>query len=1183
MFFKRIEIQGFKSFAEPVSIDFDEGITCIVGPNGSGKSNISDALRWVLGEQSPKMLRGGKMEEVIFAGSDSRKSRGMAQVTLVMDNAKKILPIDYSEVAITRRVYRSGDSEYFINKVPCRLKDIRELIMDTGIGVEGFSIIGQGRISDIVSSKPESRREIFEEAAGIMKYRSRKAESQRKLEGSRANLERVDDIIGEIEARIDGLREDSIKAKEYIGLRDRYKELEINVTLKNIENIELKSEYLKDELMEAESQAAESLEEKEALEQEVLKSRSRSQELEAQTASGQEKLMDAVEAVNQLEGKSRLQEERLATIEKDRRRLEEEREAAAARREKEQANRESLRGTAEAAAGELAGLKRLLEEKSREYEALEGEAASGNAAAEEARERIYRLQLEASGKRSEAASLESLRDTLEKRKAEVLEEEEASHRSGSSLRSAHEAAEEKRRTLEAALSAAEAELEEVRNTGGRCRKDIGEREERLGRLRLTLGQAGARRRVIEEMENSYEGYHYGVRFVMESGVAGLYGPVAELIRVPEGYETAIETALGGALQNIVCADDKSAREAIAALKKSRAGRLTFLPLNGLRSQERSGGQALRGEEGFRGLGVECVEFDPKYRKVMEYLLGRVVVVDHIDHAVALSKKNPGGLRFVTLEGELINAGGAITGGAAKNRATGLLERKAESQRLEAEISRMQEEQALAEKELASLREAAAVSAVRAEELERERREKELALINLDSELAGLSLRLSGEEAAGSKRRQELEKIEAEKRSSASMVEALEAEAARMEESIKAAEAEVLEASAAWESRKEALEAARGEITELRMKAASSESEKSNLERIMAQVDSYIADFNREIEGKEAALALLLRQKEETVESGRSLEEALAGKERERKAAEEFLEELSAERLQLNREREEKEQRKEEIERLLLESQMRKHELELKLAKNETQVEAYKEKLWEDFEISYLQAMEFRKKEFAMGAAQRESREIRERMKALGDVNVGAIREYETVRERHEFLTEQRRDLTEAIETLEKIIESLDRDIRRCFKETFDVIAVNFQDAFQALFGGGAAELRLEDESRLLDCGIDIIAHPPGKKMVNINLMSGGEKTLTAIALMFAILKSRPTPFCILDEVEASLDELNIERFTGYLRKYQDTQFAIITHQKATMEKADALYGITMPEQGVSRVISLRLGDDFDLD
>lgn len=1183
MYFKRIDMHGFKSFAEPVSIEFHDGITCIVGPNGSGKSNISDAIRWVLGEQSPKMLRGGKMEEVIFAGTANRKSRGMAEVTLVIDNSTGILPIDYAEVAITRRMYRSGESEYAINNNQCRLRDIRELIMDTGIGVDGYSLIGQGKIADIVSNKPESRREIFEEAAGIVKYRTKKAESERKLEASNANLERVNDIITEIESRIDGLKEDSEKASEYLVLRDRYKELEINVTLKNIENIELKNEYIKDDLAELTNQINELKEDKASIDAEIIENRNRNEELGALGNETRDRLLLSVEKINSLVNQNQLNQEKLSAIEKSRDRLQEEISALEVKMEKEKENAGEQYAGKRSIDEELAVLEADLAEKIRNYSEITAALSADAEEIDVQKNRIFELHSMISNKNSEINSLLSLQGTLDKRREQILSEKETDGASGRELSERYDGALKELASLKERFSAMEKESHSLKQ---KYNEDV-LREKQLSKeleeLKISIGQISTRKKMIEEMESSYEGYNNAVKFIMKSNLSGINGVVADLIEVPRGFETAIETALGAALQNIVCEDDRSAQRAIALLKENKAGRLTFLPIQSMRDSNLKYDQSMKNAEGFKGFGVQCIKFDPRYQKVMEYLLGRVIVVDSLDHAVKLSKNSSGsGMRFVTLEGEVINSGGAITGGAFRHNTANLLERKAEAKQLGEKLISMERSKASGDRELEELRTGIVNKQELIQKADREHRETEMELLSRENSISAMVQQLTDLKLSGEKHQKELDNIEGEKKSSEGMIEQIKAAVRKAQDEIEEIERRADSGMVKYEERKLQLEAVNEEITKARVAVGTAESRKNHVDQLLARIEAYIRELTEDKQNKERAIQSLEEEKQNLLNGDNSLESEIREKEADKEAIERYLEEIQEEKDAVSKYLNEISAKKEEMDGILNGFQTQKYELEIKQAKYDTQLDSYKDKLWEEFEISYLQAIEFKKKEFNLAAAVKESREIKSRIKELGEVNVGAIKEYESVSERYEFLTAQRNDILSAMNSLKQIIDDMDKTIKQSFKESFDQIVMNFESAFTELFGGGAAELRLEDENNPLECGIEIVAQPPGKKLQNINLMSGGEKTMTAIALMFAVLKAKPTPFCILDEVEAALDDANIDRFARYLTNFNEIQFALVTHQKATMEYADVLYGVTMPEQGISKIISLKLGDAFEL-
>lgn len=1182
MYFKRIEMHGFKSFAEPVVIDFHEGVTCIVGPNGSGKSNISDAIRWVLGEQSPKMLRGGKMEEVIFAGTASRKSRGMAEVTLVIDNSTGILDIDYNEVAITRRMYRSGESEYLINNNQCRLRDIKELIMDTGIGVDGYSIIGQGKIADIVSNKPESRREIFEEAAGVVMYKSKKAEAERKLEASNANLERVSDIVSEIEGRIDGLREDSAKAKEYLELRERYQDLEINITLKNIEKLETANDSIRGDARELTASIEKLGTRKQTLDGEISEERQKNERLEQLGNESNSALIAKIDELNQITNKSQLDGERLRAMERDAARINGEIAELESKLETEQENGETLSQKQEEIRVRLTNEEQRLQEKIQGYNEITARVLAQSEQVEEQRNEMFSLHSRAVSKRSEAASMESYRTSLQKRKEQLLAEGAEQEQSTRAFE-----ADQKKDLAEQEAAAARAQriasaMEQLKQERADLMRVISEEAKKLDDTRIRVSQLAARKKTIEEMEHNYEGYNGAVRFVMKAGMPGIEGVVGDLMKAPAGYETALETALGGAMQNIVCQKDGHAKEAIRSLKANKAGRLTFLPMESVKGGGVTVPGQVRQHAGYLGIGAELAEFAPQYQGIFNYLLGRVAVVDNMDSAIALSKIAGNGIRFVTLDGEIINAGGAITGGRYKNASANLLARKSEIAALAEQVETLQQayQKGMHQNQERQARQEEISDQL--QKMEEERRQKELEISALQAKIAAQRQNFRDVEQAGTKREKELLSIEHDSADMKKMYDDLLREIERSEAGHREAETQLTQTMQALELLKTEAAEASEEITKARIAKQDQENQFSASEELLRRVCAAAEELRGQITERETRLADMDKEKHEILFSADNSEELFQKCSSEKAELEDYIARLNTERASLTAALNAKTDEQAALGETLRAYQDQKYQQEIRLAKNETQLDTLKEKLWDEFEISYAQAMTFKKEEFVMSTATKESREIKNRIRELGDVNVGAIKEYEQVSERYGFLTEQRADILEAMQELQTIIGDMDRTIRTKFKENFDQVVIHFEEIFKELFGGGQAELRLDDENHPLEAGIEIIAQPPGKKLQNINLMSGGEKTMTAIALMFAVLKTKPTPFCILDEVEAALDDANIDRFANYLKNFHEIQFAVVTHQKATMEHADVLYGVTMPEQGISKVISLRLGDDFDL-
>ena len=986
MYFKRIELNGFKSFADPTTIEFTDGITCIVGPNGSGKSNISDAIRWVLGEQSPKMLRGNKMDEVIFAGTQNRKPKGMAEVTLVIDNADHILPIDYTEVGITRRMYRSGESEYQINRTPCRLKDIRELIMDTGIGVEGYSIIGQGRIADIISDKMDSRREIFEEAAGIVKYRNKKEEAQRKLAAASGNLDRVNDIIREIEDRIGGLKEDSEKAAEYLDIKKKYTAVEVNIILNNVAAAEEKSKSTKEELSELEKLLGEAEKEKQELENALAQAKENSRALDDKINELHNELVNKSDEAAFISNRQQLNAERLTTLEN---------------------NKISI--------GE-------------DIENLKSRLAREESVAE---------------------------DTVK----------------------AGEAVKEEQSAAESILSEKQQAVEYI---------------EKVEAIKIKQGSLSARARLLDDLEKSYEGYNGSVRFMMGRNLPGVFGVLGDMVIVPKGCEVAVETALGTQLQDIVCRDDSVAKKAISILKENKAGRLTFLPVESLDPQPPLITDDIEGEPGYMGLASEMVTIKGGYGNVIDYTLGRVVICDKLDNAIRMSALHAGPFRFVTLEGEIVNAAGAITGGSLKNNTGNILSRKAEHDELISQIK-------LCDDQIADV-----------------------------EDKSGLKL-------AGS-----LENI------------------------------------------RFMLSKARAAQTEAMLAVSNAKVKAEGSRELANRVNASLEEIKAEIKAKEQSLEKIEKEKSDIALFAESAKLAMADKEKERDDVSKAIELETQNRDKARSKEDEIESQRSEFEKKLYDLQFKKHDADNRMARFDTQMDNLKEKLWDEFEMSFAEAAELEDPDFVMSRGMRESREYRDRLRQLGDVNVGAIEEYKQVSERYEFLTAQRTDLAGAIDELNSVIADTDTTITKRFKESFEAVVENFEASFIELFRGGHARLTLDNPDNPLESGIEIEAQPPGKKLQNINLLSGGEKTMTAIALMFAVLKAKPTPFCILDEVEAALDETNIDCFAKYLQKFDETQFALVTHQKATMEYADVLYGVTMPEHGITKVLSLRVGDDFEM-
>ena len=1176
-------MQGFKSFADPVTIELNDGVTCIIGPNGSGKSNISDALRWVLGEQSSKQLRGSKMQDVIFAGTATRKPKGMAEVTLVIDNSGGILPLEYNEVAVTRRMFRSGESEYLINGNLCRLRDIRELFMDTGIGVEGYSIIGQGKIADIVSTKPENRRQIFEEAAGVVLYKSRKTEAENKLKAATIDLDRVRDIISEIESRIDGLKEDSEKATEYIALRDRYKTLGINIILHNLGNLEVNVREGKEELESLQEQLDQTSARLAVTEEELESVRDRESDLNDEYSELNARLLETIDELADITSGGKLNKERLVNIEKELARLEEAVKSDSERLETERAELTRLEDGEKAMDFEIEKIRTELEDAVLKLNEDNRRSSSLVMETEEIKSRLIDINNQNVTRNAEIRTLSNYRATLEERKDTLTEEFETRDRTDTENKENLKAIEKKISENEAVSKGKKYRLDIVTDNIVTVASKIEKTVKEIDEISVKANQAIARRSTIEEMEANYEGYNNAVRTVMNAGRKGMIGTVSDIIDVPLGYETAIETALGNSLQNIVCEDDAAATGTIEWLKENGAGRVTFLPVRSVRADRIAVDPAVKAADGYIGIASDMVRCDGRYREIVDYLLCRVILAEDMQKAVRISKMDIGGFRVVTREGEVINAYGAITGGRYRNRTANLLDRKNEINKLKEKIeqysARIRELNAEKEK----------LDAERTD-LRAERDSLRALITELDIE--GNVLRadrdhaeslVKEDEGAAERFRSNMETLQSDIERADSMIDAHRKSIEEAEKEYAEAEAKADALMKESEAMKPVIEADNESIVALRVRIGESESRMFASNEMIERVRDVVTELEAAIEDNNAEREQLSADRDRLSASGEKSGGLQIRLSQEKTALEEKIADITS-KLEEGRARNDELLAAQKKDRDALESiRDERYRLEVRTAKNETLLDTQKDKLWDEFEVSYAEALDMRDENFAITSGNRESREIKLRLAELGDVNIGAIEEYKAVSKRYEFMTVQEADLTKAMAELNEIITNMDKTIKTRFKDNFDRVVVNFEESFRELFGGGYAELRLEDETRPLESGIEITAQPPGKKLKNINLLSGGEKTLTAIALMFAVLKAKPTPFVILDEVEAALDEVNIGRFSDYLKNFENIQFALITHQKATMEHADVLYGVTMPEQGISRMLSLKLGDEFEMD
>ena len=1175
MYFRKISMNGFKSFADPVTIEFGRGITCVVGPNGSGKSNISDALRWVLGEQSPRMLRGGKMDEVIFAGTASRKSRGMAEVTLVIDNSDGSLPVDFSEVAVTRRMYRSGESEYYINNSQSRLRDIRELIMDTGIGVDGYSLIGQGKIADIISGKPESRREIFEEAAGIVKYRNRKAETERKMAAAGSNLDRVNDIITGLQERIGPLKSEAERAERYLKLSAEYRDAEICVILKSIEDAAAERTKLGRQDEELKQNAGEAEKRRSALEEQIVRLSSGIEELDRRDMEERDRIMQRSDGISRLKNSRRLALERRETLFGSIRDYSAEEERLSEKQRKEEASVSSLHRQLDALRKSGEDAKKSLEENNGRFIRESKRLRETESLGEEGKNGLYEFGMKISSKKAELAGLLHLQESLEKRKNQLKSGFSSDENNGDSE-------ELYRETMNRAQTLAEerVKLTESREAAENAEKEIAEKREdllkRLEDVRRRRSEETARRDTLQQLRDSYEGYNSAVRFIMKQrDLEGIYGTAGELISVPEGYETAIETALGPKMQNIICSDETCAKKAVRLLKQKRAGRLTFLPLSGMRTGKRHRDGSVRGEEGFLAEAADCVETEERFGGIVEYLLSGIAVIDTLDHAVEFVRRHRN-FRCVTLDGEFVSPAGAITGGAYRRQEnSGILDRKQQLSRAEAALKALEEEENAAAEKLSELNREAEKAKKHLLRLDKACKDAEKREMNANRELASAESRLQEQRNRENRMQRELDRIREELSETEESAVRLRQETEELERQSQEHRTKTEEHIAEAEEIRRDLEDLGNKITTQKLEIESIRGQISVTENLIQRTEETISSLKEDIGIRRTSIRRAEEEAEKLNIQAQEAQKKLAEAESEEDTGAKRLKELQSRKAEMSARLAQLTERKESADRSIFESRAKSGEISVRLENAQQRERSLKDRLWEEFKISYLEAREKENVFSGFKEAAEASGRLKRSLRELGEVNTGAIAEYRSVREKYEFLDEQRRDLTEAVSSLKNIIEDTDRKIRFDFRRCFDAVSRHFQEIFTELFGGGRARISMTEEDPL-KAGIEITVQPPGKKLQNMNLLSGGEKTMTAMALMFAVLRARPTPFCILDEVEAALDEANIGRFAEYLENFEGIQFVLVTHQKVTMEHADVLYGVTMPEKGISKVLSLRL-------
>ena len=1182
---KKLEIYGFKSFPQRTEILLNEGITAIVGPNGSGKSNIGDAVRWVLGEQSARMLRGSSMQDVIFNGTQKRKPLSYCEVSLFFDNADRALPLDYAEVMVTRRVYRSGESEYFLNRSVCRLKDVVDLFRDTGIGREGYSIIGQGRIDEILSRRGEDRRAVFEEAAGIVKFRARKEEADRKLDRTLGNLARVDDLLEELNRRLIPLEEQAKNARVYLDLSSELKVLDLNLFLVRSGKMTARLRDLDSDLQ---SMAA-VLEQYEAGLQEKARRRD---VLQGEIAGLDEKISDAhaavmagLEALHQAQDAVRRMEDRQARRQENRERTETEKAEAAARMNELDALFSGNESGREARA-------KLLEEKEaalEEARTAETEARRNEASREKALEEQKAAVMDAMNRHAAAVNnqtrLKTMFSTMETRLGEITESCAQMKRDAVEKDAAVEAAGLLLQKEEALRREKTERWQETVDRLNRSDAALIEARQRYDRKLAETRDMESRRKILSEMSRDLEGYanavRSAVRHARDERMDGVYGVLGRLIQVPREYETALDMVLGAQQQNIVTDDEETAKRLIEFLRENRLGRATFLPLSSVKSRLLDAGERqVLGMPGCLGVASDLVECEPRFRGVVENLLGRTVIARDLDAGIAIMRKGRHAFRLVTLQGDVMHSGGSMTGGSVSSRSVNFFSRERELKELTAKLS---DGQAELENLLRAMREGQsekdALKRESGEKLE-DLHQQEIAVAretervqNAEAERDTHALRLSESEAAREQLmesmmqiREQLSMVSGDTEKSQLSREETEQETARLQALLQAA-------------RREA-EAAADETVRLTLEVSDLKHEAETFLRDRTRLLQERERLERDQKRREQELEELAEQDardaaelEKLRRNSRLAEEEQEGRERVTVSLEETRSSRQADLKTVLADMEGLHQsRSRDADRM--------HRLELNRSRTDGDLKALRDRIWNTYEVTETGAEEYRLEEgFSLTDADRRAAEISTEIRAMGVVNVRAVEEYAETKARADELTGQRRDLEKAEADLRDLIARLLDQMKTTFVENFSLLQKYFSETFRRLFGGGHAELILTDPSDPLNCGIEINAQPPGKKLQLLTLLSGGEKTLTAIAILFATLKLKPSPFCILDEIEAALDDANIGYFADYLKEYsKETQFMVVTHRKGTMERADSLYGVAMEEQGVSKMVSVSLQD-----
>ena len=1180
MYLKRLELQGFKSFADKTVLEFKPGITAVIGPNGSGKSNISDSIRWVLGEQSMKSLRGAKSEDIIFAGTQNRKSLGFAEASIVIDNTDGELPVEYAEVIVTRKIYRSGETGYFINKTPCRLKDILELFMDTGIGKDGYSIIGQGKIDEILSNKSEDRRHIFEEAAGIVKYRARKSESEKKLEQTKLNLLRINDILSEIEAGLDPLRIQSEKAKRFLELHESLKDIEVGLFIHNIETYKEKLEQVVEDLKILENQKNdeekklnniqnkkgtlkkqidELIEEIEKCQNIGFESTNQIEKINSEIGISKEKIL------HNKENNERL----LSEIEDSKQKikdLQEEKDTKKQKKDSLFSNKEKFEKELEEKEAELSKLTKGLSTKELEIEAKK-----------QVIEKNTDLKYE---KNIEISSLDANFENIEKRQKSIKTEIQETVSELDRTRTQKQDMSKEFQKIESEKNSATKELEENSNKKEKIENKIKEFNEQIDKMSYELRMKDSRQKFLIETEKEKEGYAKAVKLLLTDCDKnadlnkGVHGIIANLISVDKKYETAIEMTLGGMLQNIVTDNEEVAKKLVNHLRANNMGRASFLPITSIKGSKID---KIKGKfPGVIGVAADLVKFDKKYTQIVYNLLGRTVIVDNMDTGIALAKENKYGFRIVTIQGDIINASGAITGGSVAQKTVNILGRGREIENLAKEIEVLQNKISETKRSKQDYEESISEFIEGSKELDEKIQQINIVYATEKQKMLSVEEQILRLENTLSKLRNENEKIENQKADIKNQKQNIQNSVEDLEKEINELSIVIKEFAEANSENQKYIDDLNFDITNLKISVSSFDESGSSIDEIIERIDKDIENYNNAITVKNDQIEDLKREDIELKEKIESLKNQIIEIKNSVSTSTEKIEQLKLDRANKNEELNKIEKDITDQFNLLEDLKGNLVKIDVKKTKLEQDIDLVVNNLWEEYELTPNNATDYKKVENVQ-TTQKEVNDIRAEIKDLGSINVDSIEEYKKTKERYDFMCEQRLDLENTISKLRKMISEITDTMKKQFVEKFKLINKNFNEVFVELFGGGKAELILEDEDNVLECGIDIKAQPTGKKLQNMMLLSGGEKAFTAIALLFAILKINPAPFCILDEIEAALDDVNVYRYAEYLKKFcSDTQFLVITHRKGTMEAADTVYGVTMEENGISKLLSMKL-------